>query len=285
MHTSRSDKFAAFDSFFRSTNELFAGYAASDSRSKWLDDYYSLCICPGGRHGGINKKVVEVFFGNRPIDSFLELDKNLNTIEKLEIAHGATLAYLRRDDGRVLCRLFPAASENQRHEEDFIELADISEPSELGRMSVRHWRYLVAYMEITCIDGSPSIWQRIIVFYLRNFRPYVSKAHSKESKAFVAFKEIFKYVMTVGLSGFLLLAISSLKDASSKDAAGEYQRKVLESLSATQTSVRDIAELEVKSLRQLEEINVGARESLDALRSMSSKPESSCGEVNKNPGR
>ena len=84
---------------------MFEKYAKDDPSNERLNNLFSLCICPGGRNGGTNKKEVEVFYGNRPFDSVTCVNENLQTTTKLETAHGATLTYYRTDDRRWPCSL------------------------------------------------------------------------------------------------------------------------------------------------------------------------------------
>lgn len=168
--TDRAKRYAAFDKFYEDAKELFESYADSTPECKRLGDLHSLCICPGWRHGGLDKRIVEIFYGNRPFDSVTTIDKNLQPTKKLETAHGATLSYERTDDGQVLCDLYPAASENFRPPEDFIRLGVVKNPATLKSKSKQHWKTFLAYMQVTCLDGKPSIFQRIRVFYIRIFK-------------------------------------------------------------------------------------------------------------------
>ena len=212
MTNPRIDRIKSFDEFRENAKESFGAYAKSDSSNERLDKLFSLCICPGGRDGGLNKKIVEVFYGNRPIDSVEEVGENWQTITRLETAHGATLSYFRTDDGHVICNLYPAKSENQRPLEEVILLDYLSDPRLLKDRSKLHWKMFVAYMESTCIDGAPNILQRLRVFYLRNFKRYVQDKIVKSRKAVDLIKELSKYVLTVGLSGFIILFVTIIKD-------------------------------------------------------------------------
>ena len=208
MKSNRLDRQAAYDNFRDSSKELFTSLSSSDSSSRRLDELYSLCICPGGRAGGLNKKVVEVFYGNRPIDSSTQIEPDAGIINKLELAHGATLAYFRTDDGHVICNLYPAASENQKPQEDAVLFDYVDNPARLKQRSSSHWKTLVAYMEATCIDGQPNLGQHARVFYLRNFKRYVVESKVQDRKALVLTKNIFKWAFTVGLSGIFILIAS-----------------------------------------------------------------------------
>jgi len=240
--TDRAKRYLAFDKFYGGAKKLFESHAGSTPESKRLDNLYSLRICPGGRHGGLDKRKVEVFYGNRPFDSVIKVAGNFQTTEKLETAHGATLSYQRTDDGQVLCCLYPAASENFRPLEDFILLDMVKNPAKIERESKRHWRMFLAYMEATCLDGKPSFFQTISVFYLRNFKSCVVDKTLQKRKASIFFGEIAKYTATVGLSGFIILFVTWAKDSSNSERAEEKHREVLNVYSKIQTNTQSIAE-------------------------------------------
>jgi len=227
MTSLRIDRIKAFDEFREKSKEIFNSYADTDNSNKRLDGLYSLCICPGGRDGGLNKKLVEVFYGNRPIDSVIEVSRNFRTITRLETAQGATLAYFRTDDGNVICNLYPSKSENQRPSEEVILLDYVTDPRLLRTRSKRHWKSLIAYMEATCIDGLPNIKHKIRVFYLRNFKRYVVGSVEQSSKALNLVKDLSKYVLTIGLSGFLILLITMFKGNIDSRRADAQRQEVL----------------------------------------------------------
>jgi hypothetical protein len=260
--TDRAKRYAAFDKFYKGAKELFKTYADSTPECKHLGDLYSLCICPGGRHGGLNKREVEIFYGNRPFDSVTTIGKNLEPTEKLETAHGATLSYQRTDDGQVLCCLYPAVSENFRPPEDFILLGIVKNPATLERESKRHWKTFLAYMQVTCLDGKPSIFQRIRVFCIRNFKERVVNGTVQRRKASEVTGEIVKYAATVGLSGFIILFVTWAKESSDSEQAEKHRQEMLRIYSNIQASTQLIAttseaiEAEIQRLGQNTSKNV-----------------------------
>ena len=230
--TDRTSRYQNFDKFREASRDLFEAYSKASKRSVRLDNLYSFYVSPGGRFGGMNKKVVDVFYGNRPFDSITELGADFQKIEKFETAHGATLSYQRTDDGQVLCTLSPAASENFHYPEDMILLDKVKNPSELERKSKWHWKMFQAYMESTCLDGRPSIFQNLLAFYLRNFKECVVNKTLQKRKATVFFREIAKYTATVGLSGFIILIVTWSKDSIESNRATERHRELLNAYSS-----------------------------------------------------
>lgn len=216
--SNRHARINSYKDFRDKCNELFQSLADSDKSHTRLKSLFNLSICPKGRAGAVNEKQIEVFYGNRPIGTATTIDGNFQRQTKTEIAHGATLSYDRTDDGHIICSLYPAASENQRPIEDFILLDYIKNPGQLDKKYKKHWKFFTAYMEGTCIDGSPKIHQRIRLFYLRNFKQYAKGSVIQQRKSVLFFKEILKYVLTIGLSGFLLLVFTFVKDKIEDDA-------------------------------------------------------------------
>lgn len=208
----RNERIKDFDHFRDNAKNIFEAFAQKDRSNERLHNLFSLCICPGGRDGGRNEKVVEVFYGNRPIGKTTQVDSNFQTITRLETAHGATLAYFRTDDGHVICNLYPAKSENQKPFEEVILLDYIKSPSTLSKKAKSHWNMFISHMEDTCIDGEPSLIQKLQVFYLKNFKQCVVNKTLQDKRTTKLFKEISKYVLTIGLSGFLILVFTLFKE-------------------------------------------------------------------------
>lgn len=269
--TDRAKRYAAFDKFYEGAEELFRTYSDSSQECKHLGDLYSLCICPGGRSGGRNKRKVEIFYGNRPFDSVTTIGKNLQPTEKLETAHGATLSYQRTDDGQVLCCLYPAASENFRPPEDFILLGVVKNPATLKSKSKQHWKAFLAYMQVTCLDGKPSIFQRIRVFYLRNFKERVVNETVQRRKASEVTGDIVKYAATVGLSGFIILFVTWAKESSDSDQAEEYRQEMLSIYSNIQASTQLIAKTSEAIEAELQRLDQNTSKSLQVLNDAISK--------------
>ncbi len=209
----RLEKIKVFDNFSSRAKAIFRYHQRKNSKHSRLIGMYGFYICPGGRNGGIDKKLVDIFYGNRPIDSVTTINENFQQGKRLETAQGAALAYIRKDDGHVVCNLYPAYSENQRQAEQFIILDFIKDPEKLMKRSKCHWRMLLAYMETTCIDGNPNVLDKILVFYLKNFKRMLVGTVLKQRAVTVALKQTLKYVSTVGLSGFLILVFSYFKDS------------------------------------------------------------------------
>ena len=263
--TDRATRYKKFNEFYEGSKDLFKAYSKASESSVRLDNLYSFYVSPGGRLGGLNKKIIEVFYGNRPFDSTTTMGRNFQKIEKFEVARGATLSYQRTDDGQVLCTLSPAASENFHHPEDFILLNKVKNPADLERKSKWHWKMFQAYMESTCLDGRPGVFQKILVFYLRNFKEYVENKTLHKRRSTVFLREMAKYTATVGLSGFIILIVTWSKDSIESSQAAERHQELLNVYSHIDDNVRAIA----KHSEAIEESVVGldkrTNDNLDSL--------------------
>lgn len=201
MSRSRQDRLIDFNTFFQNAAARFAALQSSEPRAQELHVIYSLHFVPGSRAGGQNHRVVDVFFGSRPIDYYIS-GGSRNIISEV----GASLIFERDDNGHVAVLLYPAHSDNRKPRETCILLCSQLEPSKLVCQSFINsaWRDLMAYMEVTCLEGDPSLWQRWRVFWLRLTRHLVIDSKTVSSSLHNGSKEILKYALTIGLSGFLI---------------------------------------------------------------------------------
>ena len=193
---------------------MFKGLLASDSRAQDLSTYYSFYAKKGGAMGGVDKRIVEVFFGNRPIDSvetFEPLDGMFPQRQsKLLSERGVSLRYERTDTGTVICTLFPAETKASRQREDSILLEWIANPRSLHskRKVGAHWRSLISYMQCTSVDGEPTALDKWRIGYLRFTRRLFVDGRAETTRIVAAIESAFRYALTIGLSGFLLTLIN-----------------------------------------------------------------------------
>lgn len=205
----RQLRYKAFQEFLSSATESFKSLCNNNPEANRFKAIYSLCTCPGGRQGGKNARQLEVFFGARPFDSQENFDSTARPSLKLLSERGATLEFVRDDLGRVHVFLYPAVSEGMKPIEDAIELKIVGDPADLAKGTVlsRHFRWLVAYMQCTCLEGAPTFRDRITVAKLRLLHRRSVDGRMWDSRISVAAREVIKWVFTVGLSGTLLAAI------------------------------------------------------------------------------
>ncbi|MER2528769.1 MAG: hypothetical protein ABTR07_12640 [Candidatus Competibacter denitrificans] len=216
---SRESRYKDFDEFSNSADKHFNNLNKTDERFKEISEVYSFNIAKGGATGGLDKRIIEIFFGKRPIDKVqileqVEEGQFPQQRETLVVEKGAMLRYQRTDIGNAICTIFPAKTKDLSQREDFIILGFINKPKSLKskRKLGKHWRAFMSYMECTSVDGSPNLVDKLRVAYLRFTRISVSNGKANERRIFTAIKTIMVYTLTIGLSGFLLALINTFND-------------------------------------------------------------------------
>lgn len=65
MKRNRQDRNKDFDTFYDKSKGIFRNLQQSDRRTEKFEREHMLCVCPGSRNGGTDKRVVEVFWGSK----------------------------------------------------------------------------------------------------------------------------------------------------------------------------------------------------------------------------
>ena len=65
----------------------------------------------------------------------------------------------------------------------------------------------MAYTECTSLIGTPSIWQRLRMFWVKYFRPVCIDGVQQPIRGLQLLRKVVTFALTVGLSGFLLVAV------------------------------------------------------------------------------
>lgn len=258
----RIQKYRDYERFFRRSKAMFRAYEKVDTHSHDLSRTYGFCPVPGGRNGGQEKRLVQIFFGSRPFDSttqFVTDDKSGIPSRQLRLLTeaGALLQYYREPSGAVTCLLMPAQVENMGGMEDFIVLDRISNPLKLLDRAVtwRHWQYLISYMHCTCIDGDPNLLDRAKTAWIRFKNLRVVKNEEAGTILGKWFWKSVSFALTIGLSGFLLLLLPKpptpdvskvqvVQESPDMTRARDAQAKRLDDIAATMSTMgRDIDSL------------------------------------------
>jgi len=170
----RTLRYAEFQAFFNGAESLFSEYF---KRDYGLSPPLKVTIRPGGRMGGQDKRLIEIFFGLVTYENIGYEDRGLAKDTSFEgsrtlLEASPCLVYQRADTGDVFCILQPATTDESKVDEDMVILDIVRRPCRLNALAHSHWRDLLAYKECTSINGSPSYLQRFRCAYLRHFRKY-----------------------------------------------------------------------------------------------------------------
>lgn len=205
----RNKRFDAFEKFYNQAKDIFEPYKTKGEREEYFQALYELCVCPGSRMGGRESRIVEFFWGNRLFDKNEGLSQDGRRSIHFESEAGATMFFFKNDDGYVSIQMYPAHTEHRSPIEDFIFWRMEVDPSRLldKRFQDCCWRAFMAYMEVTSIDGAPTFWQRIRVWYYRNFKHVVIDKKSVPLRFLGFFKKVGTWVLTVGFSGLVIFLL------------------------------------------------------------------------------
>ncbi len=207
---SRENRITDFEKFQNFVEVVFKKQQKAGPDYLSLEDYYGFSICPKGRAGGINPRLIEVFYGNRQYDQEITMAPDFKVNTHFLSESGAELSLLRDDWAYVCIQLFPAKTKYGRQKEDSIILHSHMDPNRLlrPRFQKKLLQQLNSYMAVTCLEGKPSFCDRARVFFIRLNKHVVI---DEEIQTIVILKwlgDVLKFVLTVGLSGFLLTIIA-----------------------------------------------------------------------------
>lgn len=173
----RRDRKYNWEFFFRHSKEFFSQIARLDPRIQEFGKLYSFVTIPGGRNGGRDRRMVEVFFGTRPFDrEYRDRLGDEPGADLLILESGATLQYYRQDDDRVVVFLYPPVAITERNPSPNAYILDVIRHTHVltgtGRLK-RHLRYLLATMETYSIDANPTLIDRAYIFWMQKTKYHV----------------------------------------------------------------------------------------------------------------
>lgn len=210
----RLERISDFEQFYTNSIENFTALRENDNRAQIFHDLYTLNICPGSRNGGTYNRAVDVFWGNRIFETVNQV-RNWTALTE----SGATLLFERDDNGFVSVLLYPAITDNRKQIETLIVLRNHIDPKKLLRKcELKYiWNDFMAYMEVTCLEGKPTLCQRTRVFFMRSFRNLIINDTWKPTIFIELLKSTGKFILNVGLSGVVIFIISLWLNRNSED--------------------------------------------------------------------
>ena len=205
----RKSRIEDFEAFQKTVEKAFKSLQNQNADYRTLVDYYGFTVCPKGRDGGQDPRHTEIFYGNRVYDQEKKFTENFKVSTHFLAESGAELSFFRDDFGYVCVQLFPAKSKYGRQFEDSILLHAHYEPHKLLKHSIQKKlvRQLNSYMAITCLEGKPSCCDKVRVLFMRLNKRMIVKEEIQPVRIIKWMGEVLRFVLTVGLSGFLLTII------------------------------------------------------------------------------
>lgn len=203
----------SFKDFHKKVNGIFEGFNTKESRHYKFQNTHMICICAGGRAGGTNEDVVEIFWGRSMPYKIEKHHKKDFTIET-EYLHetGATLLYSMDERGRVIVLLYPPETKNIKPLEQAYLLDTYTDPKELQNKKrlKKHWKYFNAIMERNSLFGKPELIDKFRVFLIRNFKPKVLNNTIQKHSAFVNWMiKHTKEIIWIIIGGIITALIST----------------------------------------------------------------------------
>lgn len=193
---------------------------------------------------------VNVGFGNRLLNVWHNDTGFTSTTEE-----GACLSFSRMETGYVTVMLFPAKTDNCKPYEDFIIIEHRITPAKFADRGLlkSYWNYLIAYMESTSIDGNPSNWQKLKVWWLRHSHNMVIDNVHQPTRRSVFWKKIWQFVLTVGLSGFVFYCLQFTYSIIKPDnTQQQYNEEVIQHIDSLRDAVKTSSDSISQTIKELE---------------------------------
>ncbi len=247
----------AFREFYNKSKEIFNGLQEADPSSWVFKGRCMLQVCPGSRAGGNNPDVVDVFWGAQPVK---RIDKR-NGFELLT-EDGVTMLFNLLPDGHVSITLYPAKTKVMRPIEDCVLLHRFCKATWLlkERNQKALWRDFMAYTECTSLIGTPTIWQRLRMFWVKYSRPVCIDGVQQPIRGLQHLRRVVTFALTVGLSGFLLVGVQQCHKEEPKDYSPLIEK--------TNTTIEGVQKTQSEILKETQSVNAN----IDSLIKQTSHP-------------
>lgn len=246
----RYNRYDQFNDFARVAKAKFEQLLDTTPKAKRFNDFFMLNVWDDKNHPKNDTTYVNVGFGNRLLNVWHNDTGFTSTTEE-----GARLSFSRMETGYVTVMLFPAKTDNRKPYEDFIIIEHRITPAKFADRGLlkSYWNYLIAYMESTSIDGNPSNWQKLKVWWLRHSHNMVIDNVHQPTRRSVFWKKIWQFVLTVGLSGFvfycLQFAYSIIKP---DDTQQQYNEEVIQHIDSLRDAVKTSSDSISQTIKELE---------------------------------
>ncbi len=203
--TSREKRIEAFRAFRDNAKTTFNSFKEKSSNFQKFDDVYTLCICPKGRKGGIDEKLCEVFYGSGIYDQERTLDNYFNVSTRNLFETGATLAFSLLDDGYVLVTLnLPYTERMQPLVKEVVIDFHLDPIKLIPRRLKAYWNKFNLAMVVYSLVGEPKWYHRAHWTCWLFFQQTIKDNYLQERGCYKLAKTLANYVLSVGLSGFLI---------------------------------------------------------------------------------
>lgn len=246
----RYNRYDQFNDFARVAKAKFEQLLDTTPKAKRFNDFFMLNVWGDKNHPKNDTTYVNVGFGNRLLNVWHNDTGFTSTTEE-----GARLSFSRMETGYVTVMLFPAKTDNRKPYEDFIIIEHRITPAKFADRGLlkSYWNYLIAYMESTSIDGNPSNWQKLKVWWLRHSHNMVIDNVHQPTRCSVFWKKIWQFVLTVGLSGFvfycLQFAYSIIKPDNTQQ---QYNEEVIQHIDSLRDAVKTSSDSISQTIKELE---------------------------------
>lgn len=253
----RNKKIEIWNSIFTNVNDIIPGSFSSNEEHKKFKKLYDFHVAPGGRAGGLDTRIIEIFYGAKPCDYERKIDHNFQISDNLLMERGATLAYYRKDNGNILCYLFPAASKNGGPEERQILVGEIQNIEKFNLIIKKHLMLLLSYMHVTSLEGSPTAFDKFKIAKLRFFSSLLINGTFESSKCRRLLQRVFELTITVGLSGSLIFLVQLYREPSNESQI----QQLHEGLKPIEQKVSELNDLNKAAI----EVSKQIKSSLDSI--------------------
>lgn len=202
----RFNRYEQFNDFAINAETIFKQFLKESPEAKRFDDFFTLSIWNDKNHPKNDVTYVNVAFGSRPL-TISHHNKGFTS----SVEEGARLTFYRMETGEVLVTLYPAKTDSRKPIEDAIVLTENLAPKKLSdnKRLKKYWKQFISYMECTSIDGNPSYRQKKAISNLRYTKHLIIKdVFQPETRRSELWHDIRKFVLTVGLSGFVFYILT-----------------------------------------------------------------------------